>query len=66
MGCGQMGTFTQQRERKLMQPFKNNSPIFSKIESAHSLKKTALICITDKGLVLKIYKQLCSSVHTDI
>ena len=49
-----------------MQPFKNNPPIFGKIESAHSLKKIALICITDKGLVLKIYEELCSSVHTDI
>ena len=51
-----------------MQPFKNNLPIFGKIERAHSLKKIALICITDtdKGLVLKIYEELCSSVHTDI
>ena len=66
MGCGQMGTSTQQRKRKLMQSLKNNVPIFTKIESAHSLKKIVLICITDKGLVLKIYKELCSSVHTDI
>ena len=61
-----MANSTQHQKRKLMQSLKNNLAIFSKIENAHSLEKIVLIHITDKGLALKIHKELCSNVHRAI
>lgn len=55
VASGQMGTCTQHQESEQRQPLKNNLAIFSKMENAHSSEKRAVIPLTDKGLVLKIY-----------